>query len=319
MAHDKPVKLRAYLRRLPITGANPEGILADCAVPAEAVERLDLMEDALVVNLFHALALHTPPDFAFECGRRAKIGDLGVLGYRLLFCRDMRDVFKSWARYSSGSHPPFSTVFQEQGGEWRFIQRPRLHFSEDAMRFCTEAALTSFFCLTRQMVDGDMGVRRLELPYSRPPQGRDYEALGFGEVRFDAPDLAIIGNSDALDQELEVNDPKLSEMLAPQLAAMSALAAEESSWSDRILAMFQVRCPPPTKEEMASQLGLSSRSLHRELAREGTGFRDLLDRYRRSEMERLRSHPAIALKELSWRLGFSDVGSYRRWERRLEP
>jgi len=312
---DKPVKLRAYMRRRHLIDPQPDNVLQGLAPCAQAIERLEPMEDSLVADLFDILAQRSPADFAFECGRRAKIGDLGVLGYRLLFCRDMRAVFDSWARYSSGSHPPFSTIFEERGGQWYFIQRPRLHFSETAMRFCAEAALTSFVRLNGQMIDSDLGIRRLELPYARPANWRDYEELGFGEVRFGASDFAIIGNSGALDQELGLNDPETCQMLAPQLEAMATMAVEESSWSDRVFALFQIRSRPPTKDEVATHFGVSGRTLHRELIREGTSYRELLHRHRCQEADRLRANTTLAPKELSWRLGFLDVGSYRRWER----
>ncbi|EKF75842.1 AraC family transcriptional regulator [Alcanivorax hongdengensis A-11-3] len=73
----------------------------------------------------------------------------------------------------------------------------------------------------------------------------------------------------------------------------------------------------PDMEEMAAGLNVTSRTLRRQLAREGTGYRELLDEVRLMLAEQWLLAGVLRLEEISERLGFSEVSNFihafRRW------
>ncbi len=70
--------------------------------------------------------------------------------------------------------------------------------------------------------------------------------------------------------------------------------------------------------DVAAALGLSERTLHRRLEKEGTSFRGVLESFREAEAERLLAAGRMPLGEVALRLGFSDQTAwnraFRRWK-----
>jgi AraC-like DNA-binding protein len=68
---------------------------------------------------------------------------------------------------------------------------------------------------------------------------------------------------------------------------------------------------------VAEQLGMSERSFRRRLADEGTSFGEVLDRLRNRLALRYLEDEHITLKQIAWRLGYSEPGAFnhafKRW------
>ncbi|WP_051178296.1 helix-turn-helix transcriptional regulator [Nocardia concava] len=75
----------------------------------------------------------------------------------------------------------------------------------------------------------------------------------------------------------------------------------------------------PTLTEMARELAMSERTLHRRLAEEGTTFRAVVDQTRQLLAEELLAQ-GLTVEAVSRRLGYSDTAAfshaYRRWHGR---
>jgi len=69
--------------------------------------------------------------------------------------------------------------------------------------------------------------------------------------------------------------------------------------------------------EIADQLGMSVRSLRRQLAEEDTSFGDILDRVRQRLAHRYLEDEDISLQQVAWLLGYSEVAAFnhafKRW------
>jgi AraC-like DNA-binding protein len=68
----------------------------------------------------------------------------------------------------------------------------------------------------------------------------------------------------------------------------------------------------PTAEEMADQLGLSLRTLHRRLASEGLSYQEIIDSVRRSISSELLQNTHLQVDQVAERVGFSDAASFRK-------
>jgi AraC-like DNA-binding protein len=69
--------------------------------------------------------------------------------------------------------------------------------------------------------------------------------------------------------------------------------------------------------DIAHQLGMSVRSLRRQLAEEGTSFGDILDRVRRRLALRYLEDERVSIQQTAWLLGYSEIASFshafKRW------
>ncbi|HYD11856.1 MAG TPA: helix-turn-helix transcriptional regulator [Allosphingosinicella sp.] len=65
-------------------------------------------------------------------------------------------------------------------------------------------------------------------------------------------------------------------------------------------------------EPVARALGCSRQTLYRRLKAEGLTFEQVLDGLRRRQAEKWLRDPALPVKEIAWRLGYSDPAAFSR-------
>jgi AraC-like DNA-binding protein len=69
--------------------------------------------------------------------------------------------------------------------------------------------------------------------------------------------------------------------------------------------------------EIARQLGMSQRTLARQLAVEGLTFTELLESLRENLARKYLSDPALSISEIAWLLGYQEVSAFthafKRW------
>ena len=114
-------------------------------------------------------------------------------------------------------------------------------------------------------------------------------------VRFNAPVLGFAFDRQVLDLPLPKADPNLQGVLVPLAdQILSALPAVRSvTASVRSLIRLQLTDGGPDVASVASQLGMSLRTLARRLEAEGTTFRDLVDDVRQ-QLALLAGHTAAS-------------------------
>ena len=68
----------------------------------------------------------------------------------------------------------------------------------------------------------------------------------------------------------------------------------------------------PTADEVAGQLGLSLRTLHRKLAKDGLSYQELLDNMRKSVAVEFLENTHLLIDQVAERVGFADATSFRK-------
>jgi YesN/AraC family two-component response regulator len=104
---------------------------------------------------------------------------------------------------------------------------------------------------------------------------------------------------------------------APEDSAARTRPGFEST-SQRLRRLLEEELPDgtPTLRHLAHRLHMSPRTLHRRLGEEGTGFRRVLAQLRRELAARHLSEARLALGEIGFLLGFSEVSAFHRAFRR---
>jgi AraC-like DNA-binding protein len=170
--------------------------------------------------------------------------------------------------------------------------------------------LDDFFA---DVLQGQHLLKRVELITPRP--------AGFDQVRdefpfpleFDCPHNRIYFNRQFLDQPLKQADPQtvrlLTEMSDRQLAEaeaeMTLVGAVKAILIDQI-------ATPPKLDEVAKQLGLSSRSLRRKLAESGTSYKKVLDAIRMKMATKLLKDTDAPVASIAYELGFGNASDFGR-------
>lgn len=111
-------------------------------------------------------------------------------------------------------------------------------------------------------------------------------------------------------------DPMLvamAEQLASAALAIAPRAALAGAVAARIEKLLAERSAgAPTADAVALAMKMSGRTLQRRLEDEGVRFSSLVDEVRERVARRLLKDPALALAEIGYRLGFSDLATFSR-------
>jgi AraC-like DNA-binding protein len=145
----------------------------------------------------------------------------------------------------------------------------------------------------------------------------EYERLLRCPVEFSAERSELLLSKQTLERESRHAHPRLAEVHEEFARRMLALR-EDASTSGRVRRELarSLEGGAPSIGLVAQRLAMSRRSLQRRLEEEGTGFRALLEDLRR-EVARahLRSRD-VAISEITWLTGFSEVSAFTRAVRR---
>ncbi|MBT8495894.1 MAG: AraC family transcriptional regulator, partial [Deltaproteobacteria bacterium] len=152
----------------------------------------------------------------------------------------------------------------------------------------------------------------VHLPYPAPADGRQMaRALGC-PLEFDAPEARIYLPERILQARPVLANPvafRAYERLTAQLAKM---LRADVSLATRVKRQLWTGAPPPDREQIASLLGMSSRSLARKLAREGTSYGELQREVRLARAKEYLKSRDLRVSQIGALLGFSDATAFSR-------
>jgi AraC-like DNA-binding protein len=166
-----------------------------------------------------------------------------------------------------------------------------------------------------QLTGGDWRPTEIVLGH-HPPAGLEaWEAASGTPVRVDAgsPRLVIAPDSLALPVRDGISRAagrfflELLDWYTPRRRAAASVAERVTEALGRNLGAVA-----PTVEQVAAELALSARSLHRQLAAEGTSYQRLLDTVRCDEAIRQTLEEQRPLKAIAAAVGFADPRAFRR-------
>jgi AraC-like DNA-binding protein len=108
--------------------------------------------------------------------------------------------------------------------------------------------------------------------------------------------------------------PAAGKLFREVLDAFTPIAARAPTFAQRVAERLAdgVGGARPSVDDVARELGLSTRSLHRRLAGEGASYRQLADRARRDEAIRRIADEEHQIKAIARAIGFSDPRGFRR-------
>jgi AraC-like DNA-binding protein len=290
--------------------------------PAKSLQKLKTINpDARIpMEVAHRLAVEQveqtgDPDLGLKAARLMPFGRSGPLAYAIQSAANVRDAITVAAR--------FGRLFCD-GSSIHFDVRGR----QSVVRFASMIPLPrpvadfALSCWYLRHVHGPAGQGKgLECWFSSAkPQGTDEYERTFSDssLRFGAPFDGFVFSSDCLDAPLLSADRRLYQMLCEHLAltADHLVRRRTLAGAVRQIVLRELLHTAPSIISVAQQLRMSVRTLGRGLEREGTTYSAVLDDVRRELALRYVGNSDIALRDASFRLGFSHPEAFSRAFRR---
>ncbi|MFL6675117.1 MAG: AraC family transcriptional regulator [Massilia sp.] len=264
--------------------------------------------------LWESLALASgDPLLGFRVFPPDPLSWLGVLGHLMLASPTLKSAAGSLMRYMPLMAPIVHATIESKAERTRVI----LHLVGGARAVPQQRYDFTWNLLlsTLRFIAGRPTLRPVLVDYAYPPppaSGGYREHFGC-PVRFGAAGNALEFSNADLGAPIPTANPLAAEGLVRLLDERLA-QAERTSFSSRVRELLPTMIDQggALREAVARRLLISERTLQRRLADEGTDFSTLVDQVRRAIAQQYLGSDRISLKNLSYKLGFSDPSAFHR-------
>lgn len=255
------------------------------------------------------------PDLSVRYGSRFTLTDYGVLGYAMLSCGSLRklvDILSSYVRLLGGSR--------------YFAQSHHIGIDEVTYRidsslppgrvrqFELEANIVQHI---RGLTDLNVGLgepfSRVNLAFGRSDSAPAFEKFVDCPVNYNQDATELIFPVRWLDRRLKASDKTTATICEAQCAKMLERLDHSHQFSRRVKdVIMSAPGATPSFAEVADALRLGTRTLRRRLAAEGSSYQEIVNEVRMSMANRYLRETNIAIKEISYLLGYSEPANFQR-------
>ncbi|HIK74962.1 MAG TPA: AraC family transcriptional regulator [Alcanivorax sp.] len=257
------------------------------------------------------------PLFGLHASEYLPPGVFNVLGYIALSASTLLEALAKVARYEKRVGDLGRVETQLRGNESRILWH--CHFTRQPVRrHLVEAVFAGWLGYTRWLADDPaLTPERVWFEHAGPTdarQTREYQRLFGCPVDFSQPYSALIGDRDMLARPPRRPQPHQLGPLEDHAARHLETLGIATTLSLRVRHYLQAALggPLPDRDQVAHALRLNTRTLHRHLVAEGTGWREILDsvRLERAKTRLLESRCPQA--EIAADLGYADIRCFQR-------
>lgn len=293
---------------------------ADRALARAGLTRSDLAEQPDQIDiarhhlLFEALAESERPVIGFHMRTSASMrcDDFGPVGMAIKSAPTLRRSFERLDRYARLFNPYSVFDVLDNDTECWWVNR-RLALDCDGSRLSNEAALGTFVALWRDANGPQFNPMRVQ--FSHQPVGgtAPLEDHFRCPITFGADVDAIIMRQEDTSRPNRVGDQQIWEFLRDHLE--NSIAATTPDRIDREVIVRVAKTLSdgvPRLDQVASHLGVGSRTLQRRLAEQGHTYQSLVDEARREVALNLVEGGIHSLAEVAFLTGFSEQASFTR-------
>lgn len=173
--------------------------------------------------------------------------------------------------------------------------------------------------LLKQLSDDKFSVEKIELSFPEPKALAEYTKV-FGEnISFSHPTTKIFIEPSMLDLPLNQGNAELNTMLKTLATPILKSLSHQSTCESKVRIAFSALLPKGegNLDCVAQAIGLSKRTLQRQLKTEQTSFGFVLEEYRKEQVEYYLIETEQSILEIALLLGYSDSNSlnvaFRNW------
>jgi AraC-like DNA-binding protein len=258
------------------------------------------------------------PAFPLRVAASTGIETYDVFGFACMTSQTFREGLENAARYLG--------IWTDVAG-WRLtVDGPRATLQlvpaplrHPGSRYAAECALAEVVHTSRKYLDVAWVPQTVQFPWPRPSAIDHLESYFGVAPTFGAPAAALVIDANLLALPLPKADATMAAFFrrhADEMLAQAPRAASIVEQVRRFIAGFLQR-GTPTLDDAALELATSSRTLRRRLADEDASFAQLLQDTRCALAKQHLAEDRLAISEIAFLLGFSDVTafhrSFRRW------
>jgi AraC-like DNA-binding protein len=295
---------------------NVAALLAGTQVDISKVENSDYLISqaqyaAVVANM---MKLTNNPGIAFELGKHVGLNDFGIVGYAMISAQSLREALGVSIKYTNslvGRPIRIDKISKLSQGIEIKVFSP---LSSDALhRFETEELVVRGMKMVKALTGQDTLNGTYSFSFPEPKHSQLYRELLKCPLEFDAPQTVIRILSPSLDTPIKSTNDELFKVCTTHCQNILQALGETSQLHGQLRSLF-LSSPAnlPTLEAASFALGMSVRTLCRELEATGQGYQAIKDQFRFDLSCEYLDSGQMPPKQVAYLLGFSSPSTFSR-------
>lgn len=253
-----------------------------------------------------------PAGWGLALGSRLNASTHGPLGFGAVSAPDLRAALELLERYAHVRNPSLDVNVMREGTLVRLVLRTRYALLEEEQQPLFEIFLLSLQAILEAILGRELDQGSIEIA-GRPAHAALYRDHFHVEVRFDAPEVALVIPAAWLGRSGPFADPELHAISVRRLEEMAETLRSDLFVASRVAQLLTLGGDAGLPIEVAARrLGYSSRTLIRRLRESGVTYRELRDEHRRRRGEALLRDSRLTMGEVAARLGYEDPSNFAR-------
>jgi AraC-like DNA-binding protein len=253
------------------------------------------------------------PGFPISVASRIRPSDYSVIGFACMTSASLGEALRLAVRYRRILSDATSWEVREDG-DTAILAHHGNGPLRLGMRVNAECAIAEMVNAARALVGRPIVAAEIRFHHDKPTDTRAHESFFRSPIRWGAEITGVVFDRALLAAPLVKTDPALAAFFRRHTDALLQRIAGDESVASRLEAVLVEQTPhgQPTLEASAKRLGMSSRTMRRRLREEGTRYQEVLDRARCDLAKRYLEDPKLAVGEVAFLLGFSEVSAFHR-------
>lgn len=272
--------------------------------------------DTQYYALLETIAAAEAPDIAFHLRTSAAMScaDFGAVGLAWKSAPTLRRSFQRMDRYARiyNKTATFRLVIKDGFSMWT---HQRLEPARLGMYLSTEGTLGTYVAMCRETTFPENKPHAVQFRHAEPAGSLEaLEAYFRCPVTFGADIDAIILPEERLDRKNAVGDESIWRFLTTHIEQSLVEEDQEDALDRQVIVQIASMLSEgiPTLSEIASDLGMSARTLQRRLAEKGHTFQALVDEARRQLAEKFLTDTQYSIAQVAFLTGFSEQSAFTR-------
>jgi AraC-like DNA-binding protein len=270
-------------------------------------------------GLVHEVLLKTElQHLGLLVGKRLHIAHHGAFGLGILNGKNIRQIIKFVQSYMV-IRIPFIEISTYQENNEIVILANDVHWQGDLHRVMIEAVSMAMFnlFLALKQRHPDIQIKRIFFDYEQPKHHQKYQVFSPVSPEFKHGFSGLAFDLKWADFTLEDTDP-MSFRQAEQMCELEKQQlAQNMSVAGRVRQLIIAHSSEyPNLQKVAEQMHMSPRTLHRELSKESTSFKEVVEQFQAKKAREYLLAYGYPVNKVAALLGYSDSANFRRAFRR---
>lgn len=295
-------------------GCDARAIFKQAGLKPERLGDANARYSVAAMQKLWALAIEASGEdnFAYRVGRQWRPTTFHALGYSWLASATLAGGLKQIARYSRVVNDGVSVSFQKSGSYGELIIHHQYHQIAIHQGAC-DAALGALITMFRMLMGESYSPMEIHCLYARPATAIRFEHDVRCPILYDMPDDKILFDNADLYRQLATANSELQK-INEDLLLEKLHELDRACMVTRVTLAINKELPTGEvyEKDIAASLGVSLRTMQRQLAEEQQSFKRLLDAIRQQLAEQYLANSQLSLNEITYLLGFANQANFTR-------